>query len=277
MAFRYADRVKELCAGTGSGPLTLLGAPVGFTSVASRLSVGDTTHVCVLGKSSGEWEVVLATLTGNATLALGSLVESSTGSRIAWTGEEKEVFICLPSQEVIRRTEIEAAIAAEAGARDDADLALAEAFEAALALKADAGAMASALAGKADAAATAAALAGKADADELRQFTVYFSGGNAEIVPIPMIAGVSIVIPAGTYTTALRATAAATGVTAYALKKNGASIGTATVSATGTTASFVVSGDTTITGGTDTFDGAGPATEDNTLRGVALSVPFRFA
>lgn len=107
---------------------------------------------------------------------------------------------------------------------------------------------------------------------ELRQFTVTFSGGNAEVIPIPL--NFSIVIPAGTYTNVIRGTAAATGSTAYTLTRNGSTVGTGTIGAAATQGNFVVSAATTISGA-DTMTGAGPATADGTLRGVALSVPYR--
>jgi len=84
------------------------------------------------------------------------------------------------------------------------------------------------------------------------------------------------VIPAGTYTVAGRATAAATGSTAYTLEKDGSAIGTWTFSASGDTASLVVGSATTIQGsGADDFDACGPATADDDLAGVSLSVPYQ--
>ena len=143
MTHVYADRVKEVTLSNGEGALALAGAaPGGFRPFGAVMAVGDTTDVCIENPATGEWEVCRATLLGPTTLDRGQLHASSTGARVAFGAGEKHVFIVLPSAEVMRRGEIEAALAG----------------------KADAAATAAALAEKADAAATAAALAGKANA-----------------------------------------------------------------------------------------------------------------
>ena len=110
--------------------------------------------------------------------------------------------------------------------------------------------------------------------DETRQFTVSFAGTDAETVPIPL--AFDIIIPAGTYSEAIRGTANATGSTAYTVKKNGTTIGTATVGASALRGDLVVGSAVTISGaGVDDLDCVGPTTADATLVGVSLTVPYR--
>lgn len=115
----YADRVKELTASTGPGVLTMAGAAEGgFATFAAGVGVGNTTDVCIRDPATGEWEVTLATLTSATTLSRGTLHASSTGGRISFASGTKEVFVCLPGAEAMRRAEIEAALAELEAAQD---------------------------------------------------------------------------------------------------------------------------------------------------------------
>lgn len=77
-------------------------------------------------------------------------------------------------------------------------------------------------------------------------------------------------LPTNAAGSALSAGTAATGSTTFTLKKNGSSIGTAVVSASGTTAAFTVTA--TSFAALDVFTVEGPATADTTLANVAISL-----
>ena len=77
-------------------------------------------------------------------------------------------------------------------------------------------------------------------------------------------------LPTNAAGSALSAGTAATGSTTLTLKKNGSSIGTAVVSASGTTAAFTVTA--TSFAALDILTVEGPATADATLADIALSL-----
>ncbi|WP_211847437.1 hypothetical protein [Neoroseomonas eburnea] len=115
MAHLYADRVKELTTSTGPGSITTTGpAGADFVTFAARIGVGNTTDVCMRDKTTGEWETFRTEVLGATSLSRGAFLDSSTGSRISFAAGEKEIFCCLPAIETMRRTEIEAALAAKA-------------------------------------------------------------------------------------------------------------------------------------------------------------------
>jgi hypothetical protein len=104
----YADRVREIFTGTGPGNITLAGAVPGFRSFLAGVGVGNTTDVCAVDPATGEWEVFSTTLLSPTGIERGPVLASSTGGRISFTTGTKEVFVCLPGSEAMRRTEIEA-------------------------------------------------------------------------------------------------------------------------------------------------------------------------
>jgi hypothetical protein len=107
-----ADRVREAFTSTGPGNLTLAGARPGFRRFLTAIGVGNTAEVCAVDPTSGEWEVFMATVLSGTALERGTLIASSSGSRISFATGSKDVFACLPASETMRRTDIIAAIAA---------------------------------------------------------------------------------------------------------------------------------------------------------------------
>ena len=110
MAHVYADRVRETTSTTGTGSLTLAGAASGFQSFSAGVGTGNDTHYCVTDPATGAWEVTAGNLSGSTTLTRGTLLASSTGSRIDFGSGAKEVFCVLPGAEIMRRTEVQAAL-----------------------------------------------------------------------------------------------------------------------------------------------------------------------
>lgn len=105
MAHVYADRVKETTTSTGTGDLVLEGAVSGHQSFA--VIGANTTDVCIEDPATGAWEVTTASVSGGS-LVRGTLRASSTGSRISFAAGTKNVFVVLPSAEVMSRTEASA-------------------------------------------------------------------------------------------------------------------------------------------------------------------------
>lgn len=117
MPHLYADRVKELTASTGPGTLALSGAAEGgFATFAAAIGVGNSTDICIHDPATGEWETCQTTVLTGTTLSRGTLHDSSSGGRVSFVSGAKEVFCCLPGAEAMRRTEIQAALDAQAAA-----------------------------------------------------------------------------------------------------------------------------------------------------------------
>jgi hypothetical protein len=87
MAFVYADRVRETTQTTGTGTMSLQGAPAQFQPF-SVVGNGNTCDYCVLSGNGTDWETGNGTYTlSGATLSRDSVYASSVGgSLISLTG-----------------------------------------------------------------------------------------------------------------------------------------------------------------------------------------------
>jgi hypothetical protein len=273
LAHLYVDRVKEVTTSTGPGALTLGGAaPGGYATFASALAVGDTTDVCIEDPASGEWEVCQATLVGPTTLQRGAIHSSSVGgARISFAGGTKHVFITLPAAEAMRRSEIQAALAAKAAAAHTHSIA-------------DVTGLQAALDGK------AAAATGDEAAAEARvvRVTIGISGtpDAGEVLPV-FVAPYDLLLPAGLAgsVTVGGATApavcAATAATAAAatsvvqLRVGGSMVpgATLTFAAAATTATRGTAAATTIPAGTTVYLVC-PNPADAALADIAITLAF---
>jgi hypothetical protein len=99
MALVVADRVKEETTSTGTGDITLGGAPVNFVTFSSELSDGDTTYYAIVDNNNGDYEVGLATYTsGTNSLSRDTILESSNaGSAVNLQSGTKDVFVTYPA------------------------------------------------------------------------------------------------------------------------------------------------------------------------------------
>lgn len=97
MALVLKDRVKELSTTTGTGTLTLAGAPLGFRSFA-QVGDGNTTYYAIVDPS-GAWEVGVGTYTASGTtLSRDSVLSSSNADALVnFPAGTKEVFVTLPA------------------------------------------------------------------------------------------------------------------------------------------------------------------------------------
>ena len=97
MALVVADRVRETSTTTGTGTLTLSGAPLGYQTFSTAIGNGNTTYYTISNPGVNEWEVGIGTV-GAGTLARTTLISSSTGSFVSFTGGSKDVFCTYPAE-----------------------------------------------------------------------------------------------------------------------------------------------------------------------------------
>jgi hypothetical protein len=98
MALVLADRVQEYSTTTGTGTLTLSGAYAGFQTFAAAIGNGNTCYYTI-SSDSNQWEVGIGTV-GVGTLARTTLISSSTGSKISFTGT-LTVFVNYPAEKAV--------------------------------------------------------------------------------------------------------------------------------------------------------------------------------
>mgnify|MGYP006294637699 CR=1 FL=1 len=100
MALVVKDRVRETTTVTGTGPATLLGAPVGFQSF-SVLGDGNTTYYCIADQSGPQWEVGIGTYSGSVLSRDTVLSSSNAGLLVGFTAGTKDVICTYPSGKAI--------------------------------------------------------------------------------------------------------------------------------------------------------------------------------
>ncbi len=101
MAFVLNDRVLETSTTTGTGALTLAGAPSGFQSFNDGVAVGNTTFYAIFNTVAAEWELGLGTLTNATTLARTTVYSSSNAdAAVSFTAGTKNVFVTLPASKL---------------------------------------------------------------------------------------------------------------------------------------------------------------------------------
>jgi len=98
MAFILDDRVRETSTTTGTGPITTSGAPGGYQTFNSVLSLGDTTWYAFIHPGNA-WETGIATYTGTNTLARTTVISSSnSGAAVNFGAGSKDVIITQPGK-----------------------------------------------------------------------------------------------------------------------------------------------------------------------------------
>ena len=98
MALVLADRVQETSTTTGTGTLTLAGASSGYQTFSAGIGNGNTCYYTIQS-DTGAWEVGVGTV-GAGTLARTTLISSSTGSAISFTGT-LTVFVTYPAEKAV--------------------------------------------------------------------------------------------------------------------------------------------------------------------------------
>jgi hypothetical protein len=98
MALVLADRVQEYSTTSGTGTLTLSGAVAGFQTFAAAIGNGNTCYYTITSDAN-QWEVGVGTV-GTNTLARTTLISSSTGSLVSFTGT-LVVFVTYPANKAV--------------------------------------------------------------------------------------------------------------------------------------------------------------------------------
>ena len=101
MAFVLNDRVLETTTTTGTGSLTLSGAPSGYQSFNDGVAVGNTTFYAIFNTVAAEWELGLGTLSSSTVLARTTVYSSSNAdAAVPFTAGTKNVFVTLPASKL---------------------------------------------------------------------------------------------------------------------------------------------------------------------------------
>ena len=101
MALVIADRVKETSTTTGTGVLTLAGAPSGFVTFASKCAVGDTVFYIVEHQSANEWECGKGTYSAANQLTRTTVLAGTNGaSAVNFSAGTKNVFVSAPAAQM---------------------------------------------------------------------------------------------------------------------------------------------------------------------------------
>jgi len=100
------DRIKESTTSTGTGPITLNGAPTGFKPFSSVCSLGDTVYAAIVavdgsGVATGQWEIGLYTYTGTNTLTRTTVHSSSNSNQpVSFLAGTKQVYIDFTAEQI---------------------------------------------------------------------------------------------------------------------------------------------------------------------------------
>jgi hypothetical protein len=101
MALIVKDRVRENSVTSGTGTLTLTGAPQSFQTFSSTIGNGNTTYYTITESGTGNFEVGLGTV-GAGTLTRDTVLESSNaGSLVNFGSAAKDVFCTYPAEKAI--------------------------------------------------------------------------------------------------------------------------------------------------------------------------------
>lgn len=102
MALVLADRVLETTSVAGTGDATLNGAQTNYQPF-SVIGDGNTTYYTIVDNTNNEWEVGIGTytLSGNKISRDTVLSSSNGGALVYFPSGDKDIFLDLPSEEVI--------------------------------------------------------------------------------------------------------------------------------------------------------------------------------
>jgi len=104
MALVVADRVKETTATTGTGTVSLAGAPTGFQTFVAGVGNSNTTYYAIVDAATGAFEIGIGTVTDGTpdTLARTTILESSNSDNAVNFGSgSKDVFCTQPAGKAV--------------------------------------------------------------------------------------------------------------------------------------------------------------------------------
>jgi hypothetical protein len=97
MALIFADRVKETTTTTGTGDITLSGAPVGFRAFSSALATSDTFYYGIEG--GAEWEIGQGTFQSDGKVDRTEVyISSNSNNAVNFSAGTKNIFITVAAE-----------------------------------------------------------------------------------------------------------------------------------------------------------------------------------
>lgn len=102
------DRVQETTATTGTGDVSLLGAPTSYQAFGAVLTNGQECYYCITHQTLNQWEVGLGTYnSGPNSLSRTSVLSSSnSGLPVNFGAGTMNVFLTLPAEQALLNTDI---------------------------------------------------------------------------------------------------------------------------------------------------------------------------
>ena len=99
MALVLNERVKETTTTTGTGALSLGGAPTGFETFAAGIGNSNTTYYAIFHATADEFEVGLGTLDGDSSDLTRTTIyaSSNSDSAVDFSSGTKTVFCTMPA------------------------------------------------------------------------------------------------------------------------------------------------------------------------------------
>lgn len=99
MSLQLNDRVRETSITTGTVPIVLGGAAVGFQTISSSISTANTFPYVVELTGGSEWEIGIGSyISGNNSIIRTQILNSSNnGSIVNFSSGAKNVFISIPA------------------------------------------------------------------------------------------------------------------------------------------------------------------------------------
>lgn len=95
-----ADRVKETATTTGTGNLTLVGAPSGYRTFDNAVGQNVIFTYTIAHQSANEWEVGEGYLSAATTLVRNTVFKSSNSNALVnFSAGTKDVFITVTADE----------------------------------------------------------------------------------------------------------------------------------------------------------------------------------
>lgn len=103
MAFKVFNRIKQSFTTAGTGTITLGAASLGYTTVASRYTDGDTLPYLMEDPTTGAWEVGYGTVGGTGTTIARTIVKESSNADAAvnWASGTKTFAVCAPANDTV--------------------------------------------------------------------------------------------------------------------------------------------------------------------------------
>ena len=102
MAFVLNDRVLETSTTTGTGDITLSGAPSGYQTFNAGVGTSNTTFYAIFNTVANEWELGLGTLSASTTLQRTTVYSSSNANAaVNFSAGTKNVFVTMPASKSV--------------------------------------------------------------------------------------------------------------------------------------------------------------------------------